>query len=285
MLGFAWQRGLVPVSAESLEQAIELNAVAVEFNKQAFLWGRRCADQPEKVMQIVATDEAEKAVPTLQNTIDDRKERLTEYQNAAYGQSYVDEVERVKSIDPNPEQEGSLTWLAAQNLHKLMAYKDEYEVGRLYSDGEFLRKLEQQFEGGYELRFNMAPPLFSKRDPNTGHLIKREFGPWMMKAFALLSKFRVLRGTALDVFGYSLERKQERADIVDYRELLSTLIEGLNDGNYAVAQELAGLSSKLRGFGHVKDRNREQMDVRQGLLLAKFRGETGIEAVNIVEAA
>ncbi len=285
LLGFAWQRGLVPVSAEALEQAIELNAVAVEFNKQAFLWGRRCADQPEKVMRIVATDEAEKTVPTLQDTIDDRKERLTVYQNAAYGQSYMDEIERVRSIDPNPEQEGSLTWLAAQNLHKLMAYKDEYEVGRLYSDGEFLRKLEQQFEGGYELRFNMAPPLFSKRDPNTGHLIKREFGPWMMKAFALLSKFRVLRGTALDVFGYSLERKQERADIVDYRELLSTLIEGLNDGNYAVAQELAGLAFKLRGFGHVKDRNREQMVVRQGLLLAKFRGETGIEAVNIVEAA
>jgi indolepyruvate ferredoxin oxidoreductase len=285
LLGFAWQRGLVPVSSEALEEAIELNAVAVTFNKQAFLWGRRCADQPEKVLQMVAGSEPEPSVPSLDEVMDDRRKRLTLYQNAAYARTYTDQLEQIRAADPRAEESDSITWLAAQNLHKLMAYKDEYEVGRLYSDGDFLRKLEQQFEGGYKLRFNMAPPLFSKRDPNTGHLIKQEFGPWMMKAFSMLSNFRFLRGTALDIFGYSAERKQERADIVEYQELLATLIAGLNDDNYTEAQELAGLAAKLRGFGHVKDRNREQLAVRQKALLARFRGEVAADAVKIVAAA
>ncbi|MEH6582401.1 MAG: indolepyruvate ferredoxin oxidoreductase family protein [Halioglobus sp.] len=285
LLGFAWQRGLVPVSSEALIEAIELNGVAVDFNKQAFLWGRRCADQPEKVLGLIASSEPEVTAPSLEGLIADRKQRLTRYQNSAYAGVYTTYLEKLTARDPRAQLAGSITWLAAENLYKLMAYKDEYEVGRLYSDGEFLDKLAQQFEGDYELRFNMAPPLFSKRDPNTGHLIKREFGPWMMKAFAGLSKLRFLRGTALDVFGYSEERRQERADIGEYRDLLDTLMGELTEDNYPLAQELAGLTAKLRGFGHIKDRNRERLALRRESLMAEFHGESVLDAVKIVEAA
>ena len=285
LLGAMYLVGAYSAVAADLEEAIELNGVAVDFNKQAFLWGRRCADQPEKVLQLVASNDPEPPPLALGDIISDREKRLSAYQNAAYARAYTDWVERLREADPHSEQCDSITWLAAENLYKLMAYKDEYEVGRLYSDGEFIRKLEQQFEGDYQLRFNMAPPLFSKRDPNTGHLIKQEFGPWMMKAFGVLSKLRFLRGTALDIFGYSAERRQERADIEEYRELLDTVIAGLTEDNYAVAQELAGLAAKLRGFGHVKDGNREQLAVRKESLLAQLRGESALDAVKFVEAA
>jgi indolepyruvate ferredoxin oxidoreductase len=285
LLGFAWQRGLVPVSAQALDEAIELNGVAVEFNKQAFLWGRRCADQPDKVMGLISSDEPEPPPASLSEIVHDRMNRLTQYQNEGYANAYGARIDTIGAVDPRAEQADSITEIAARHLYKLMAYKDEYEVGRLFSDGEFLEKLHQQFEGDFELRFNMAPPLFSKRDPHTGHLIKREFGPWMMKSFQLLSKLRFLRGTALDVFGYAQERKQERADISEYTELLGVLMAGLTQENYEIARQLADLPAQLRGFGHVKDQNRERLALRKQALLAQFRGEAAIDIVNRVEAA
>jgi indolepyruvate ferredoxin oxidoreductase len=285
LLGFAWQRGLVPVSAAALEQAIELNAVAVEFNKQAFGWGRRCADQPDKVMQLVDEGASEPAPLTLEQLIREREQRLTRYQNRAYGRRYREQIERVIAADPRAGEADSLAMVAARQLFKLMAYKDEYEVARLYTDGEFRRKLDAQFEGDYELRFNLAPPLFSKRDPATGELLKQEFGPWMMRAFEALAKFRFLRGTAFDLFGYTLERKQERADISDYCSLLETLLTGLDDSNYALAMELARGHEKLRGFGHIKDRNRAQLALRNEQLLRQFHGEETEAVVRFVEPA
>jgi indolepyruvate ferredoxin oxidoreductase len=167
-----------------------------------------------------------------------------------------------------------------------MDYKDEYEVARLYSDGEFQRKLAAQFEGDYTLRFNLAPPLLSKRDPQTGELVKQEYGPWMQSAFRWLAKFKFLRGTAMDVFGYTQERKQERQDIVDYRTLLESIILELRDDNYPVAVELAASVSKLRGYGHVKDRNREQLAADQAVLLRRLRGENEQEStLRFVDAA
>ncbi|MFT5710064.1 MAG: indolepyruvate ferredoxin oxidoreductase, partial [Halioglobus sp.] len=270
LLGFAWQRGLVPVSSAALEKAIELNAVAVEFNKQAFLWGRRCADQPDKVMQLVdLKKEQPKSPQTLDELIADRMERLTAYQNGRYAKLYKKRVEKVRALDKRAQQMDSISVAMATSLYKLMAYKDEYEVGRLYSDGQFLKKLEAQFEGDYELRFNMAPPLFSKRDPNTGHLIKSEFGPWMIKAFSMLAKFKFLRATPFDIFGHSEERKQERADIVQYEVLLDSVLADVSDDNYEAALEIARLPQKLRGFGHVKDRNREKMQALENDLLAR----------------
>ncbi len=285
LLGFAWQRGLVPVSAAALEKAIELNGVAIDFNKQAFLWGRRCADQPEKVLAVIASDKPAPRALSLEEVIEDRCRRLVDYQDEAYAQRYRDALAKVIAADPQADQADSISMAAARNLFKLMAYKDEYEVARLYSNGEFMKKLEQQFEGDFELRFNLAPPLLSKRDPETGHLIKREFGPWLFKAFGLLARFKFLRGTALDVFGRTEERRQEVADIADYQSLLDTVMADLNDHNYAVALELARLAAKLRGFGHVKDRNRELLLLRQDELLRRLRGEHLTDAVQIIEAA
>ena len=285
LLGFAWQRGLVPVSAPALEQAIELNGVAVQFNKQAFLWGRRFADQPEKVLGLVSSASEAAAPPSLDELIADREGRLVAYQDARYASLFRERIERVRRADPNADEPGSVTAQAVRSLYKLMAYKDEYEVARLYSDGEFRRQLEDRFEGDFELRFNLAPPLLSKRDPHTGHLVKREYGPWIMSAFGLLAKLRRLRGTRWDIFGYTEERRQERVDIDEYCQLLDTVLAELGEDNYGTARELAGLPTQLRGFGHVKDRNRENLGLRKRDLLRQLRGEGDTSAVKIVEAA
>jgi indolepyruvate ferredoxin oxidoreductase len=250
------------------------------------LWGRRCADQPDKVMQLVDLKKEQPTSPqTLDELIADRMERLKAYQSGRYAKLYKKRVEKVRAIDKRAQGRDSITGAMAISLYKLMAYKDEYEVGRLYSDGKFLKKLQAQFEGDYELRFNMAPPLFSKRDPNTGHLIKSEFGPWMIKAFSMLAKFKFLRGTPFDVFGHSEERKQERADIAQYEVLLDSVLEDVSDDNYEVAVEIARLPEKLRGYGHVKDRNREKMKVLESDLLARLQGRDAVPVVQLFDAA
>ncbi|MDP5070514.1 MAG: indolepyruvate ferredoxin oxidoreductase family protein, partial [Congregibacter sp.] len=286
LLGYAWQRGLVPVSATALERAIELNAVAVDFNKQAFLYGRRYANRPEQVLALLPESVAiaQLTTPAL---IDDRAARLLEYQDAAYAQRYRNTLAAVQAADPRPNDSGSVTATAAKSLYKLMAYKDEYEVARLYSAPEFLAKIEAKFDGDYSLSFNLAPPLLSKRDPHSGELQKTEFGAWMLPAFRLLAPLRRLRGTALDVFGYTAERRQERQDIHDYEALLASLVPRINtatpDAEYALIQELLALPLQLRGFGHVKDRNREQLALRRSTLLTRLEGSP--QVVNIVEAA
>ena len=285
LLGFAYQRGLVPVSAEALFQAIELNGVAIEFNKEAFVWGRRCAHDAQAVLALVGEPGRKPVIEDLDELIAERAGRLVEYQDEAYSRRYRDFIDTVRSGDPRAGETNSITRAAARNLYKLMAIQEEYEVARLYSDGEFLHKLEQQFEGDYELRFNLAPPLLSKKDPQTGELIKQEYGPWMLKAFGWLAKLRFLRGSALDIFGRTAERRQERADIEDYRALLQDVLSRLDDNNYDVGLELAQLTAQLRGFGHVKDRNREQLTVRREELLRRLRGEVAVDAVKIVEAA
>jgi indolepyruvate ferredoxin oxidoreductase len=285
LLGFAWQRGLVPVSAAALEEAIELNAVAVPFNKEAFLWGRRCADQPQVVLRLIENGGIRRTPLTLEEVTDDRAQRLSRYQNAGYAAVYKTLVHGVRQADPRCDEPGSITLTVARNLYKLMAYKDEYEVARLYSDGEFQRKLQNQFEGDYEVRFNLAPPLFGKRDPGTGHLVKQEFGPWMMKAFQLLARCRFLRGTTFDVFGYTQERKQERADIQHYRLLVDKLLPDLTEENYTAAQELVALPEKLRGFGHIKDRNRASLALLEGKLWRQFLGEELASEVIIIDPA
>ena len=278
LLGFAWQRGLVPVSREALERAIEINGVAVDFNKQAFLWGRRAAHEPEQVTRLVGKALDKPRRLALEELIADRADRLTAYQNAAYARDYTDFVHRVREADNHPEHE--LTRAVAQALHKLMAYKDEYEVARLYTDGAFRRRLRAQFAGDYKLRFHLAPPLLARRDPNTGHLTKREFPGWTLRVFAVLAKLRFLRGSAFDLFGRSGERRRERQDIADYRTLLGELLPDLTDANYAAAVQLAELPLQLRGFGHVKDDNRDRLKPQRDGLLAAFRGESPVRIVD-----
>ncbi|GAB5414670.1 MAG: indolepyruvate ferredoxin oxidoreductase family protein [Congregibacter sp.] len=282
LLGFAWQRGLVPVSAAALERAIELNGVAVEFNKKAFLFGRRYAHQPERVMSLVP--EAPKPVQmSIDALIEDRRARLVDYQNELYAERFLQDVGKIRAVDPNPDAPGSMTAVAVKSMFKLMAYKDEYEVARLYSAPEFMDKLRKQFEGDYELRLNLAPPLLSKRDPHTGELQKREFGPWVLNAFKLLAPLKRLRGSALDVFGYTAERRQERQDILDYEDLISDVVRRSANGQHDLLTELLALPMQLRGFGHVKDRNREQLAVRRDALLKRLDGDSSV--VRFVEAA
>jgi indolepyruvate ferredoxin oxidoreductase len=163
-----------------------------------------------------------------------------------------------------------------RSLFKLMSYKDEYEVARLYTSGDFRRALEQQFEGEFTLKFHLAPPLFSEKDPVTGHLRKREYGPWMMRAFGLLARLRVLRGTRLDPFGYLAERRMERRLIADYESLLERLLPKLDGANSALISEIAALPLAIRGFGHVKERNLERALARQEELLMKLEAPASV---------
>ena len=283
LLGYAWQRGLVPVSAAALERAIELNAVAVAFNKRAFLYGRRCAHNPRQVLALLPRA---RRLPSLSTDalIEDRARRLLEYQDEAYAQRFRQRMATVRASDPGAQAEDSLTATAARALYKLMAYKDEYEVARLYSRPAFIEALEQQFEGDYSLRFNLAPPLLSRRDPETGVPAKREFGGWMLGAFRLLAPLKRLRGTAWDVFGYTAERRRERQDIADYEALLERHLPTVRDADYAVLRELLALPLQLRGFGHVKDRNRARLALRRDALEARLAGGRP-DPVQIVDAA
>jgi indolepyruvate ferredoxin oxidoreductase len=224
---------------------------------------------------------------TTAELIEDRAARLVDYQDAGYAQRYRDTMAAVQTADPRSKESDSLTATVAKSLYKLMAYKDEYEVARLYSAPEFLEKIAARFEGDYSLRFNLAPPLWSKRDPHSGELQKTEFGPWMLSAFRLLAPLRRLRGTALDVFGYTAERRQERQDISDYEQQLESLRKRMTtattDTEYALMKELLALPLQLRGFGHVKDRNREQLALRRSTLMKRLEGQEDV--VQIVEAA
>ncbi|MFT7286322.1 MAG: indolepyruvate ferredoxin oxidoreductase [Halieaceae bacterium] len=284
LLGVAWQRGLVPVSAQALERAIELNAVAVDFNKRAFLYGRRYVEQPAKVLSLLPAEAPAEVSSDLEELLQDRSDRLVAWQDEACAERYRDTVERVRRADPRAAEADSASVDVARALFKLMAYKDEYEVARLYSRPEFLEAIDKRFEGDYSLRFNMAPPLLSKRDPATGELQKREFGAWILGAFRVLASLRRLRGSAFDLFGYTAERRQERQDIADYLELIEELLPQVPEGDYALLKELLSLPLQLRGFGHVKDRNREQLAVRRSALLKRLFG-SAVDVVQIVDAA
>jgi indolepyruvate ferredoxin oxidoreductase len=273
MLGFAYQRALVPVSAQAIERAIELNGAAVKMNQAAFLWGRRMAVDAAAVERILAPREAAPAriADTLDEMIARRVEFLTGYQDAAYAQRYAALVERVRKEEQAKTR--GLTGLAeavARYAFKLMAYKDEYEVARLYADPAFRRKLAAQFEGDYTLRFHLAPPLWAKRNEK-GELVKREYGAWVMGAFKLLARLRFLRGGALDIFGYSEERRTERQLIVDYERTLDELLSGLSPDNHALAVRIAAVPEGIRGFGHVKARHLAAARQEQARLLEAWR--------------
>ena len=275
MLGYAYQQGLIPVSAEAIERAMELNGVAIEFNKQAFLWGRRAAHDLAAVERIATP--AEKAAPAatlvddLDSMIASRFEFLTAYQNQAYAGRYEALVRKVAAAEqaklPGSD---SLAKAVARYAFKLMAYKDEYEVARLHSSAIFRDQLAEQFEGDYKLQFNLAPPLFSKRDPETGHLKKATFGPWMMTVFGIMARFKGLRGTAFDIFGKTEERRTERALITDYFTTVEMILERLSGDNHSLAVDLASVPERIRGYGHVKERHLAEALRREGELKAAF---------------
>ncbi|SFA87250.1 indolepyruvate ferredoxin oxidoreductase [Collimonas sp. OK607] len=285
MLGYAWQKGWVPLQEASLMRAIELNALQVAFNKQAFVWGRTAAcdlaglekrthlsDTPAQVIEF-------KRTPDLDALIKRRVAVLTAYQDAAYAEQYRIFVEQVQAAEAQlPHAESGrtaqrLSMAVATYLFKLMAYKDEYEVARLYTDGAFKAKIAGMFEGDYKLKFHLAPPLLAKHDAH-GHLIKQEFGPWMMRAFGLLAKLKFLRGSALDIFGYTAERKEERGLIVHYKETIASLLSQLTADNLAAAVAIASLPEEIRGYGHIKERHLAAARVKETQLLDQFKHPT-----------
>ena len=274
MMGYAYQRGLLPVGAEAIGQAIELNGVAVDANKRTFALGRLAAH--DRATVEAAAGPAGKPEPESARSLDDliarRIDYLTGYQDRAYAERYAETVLRIEAAEREraPGMSG-LAEATARNLFKLMAYKDEYEVARLYTSGDFETKLRRQFEGALKLKFHLAPPLLARRHPETGHLVKREFGPWIFSAFKLLARFKGLRGTAFDIFGRSAERRQERRLIEDYLETLAALAAGLDADNHALAVEIAKLPEEIRGFGHVKERNTVRVKAREAELLTAWR--------------
>ena len=276
MLGYAYQKGLIPVSGASLETAIELNGVAVEANKRAFMWGRRAGHDLKSVEAAArrAMPEAsgEEIATDLDEIVARRRRFLTGYQDVALAERYRTLVERVRRAETERAKgRKGLAEAVARNYFKLLAYKDEYEVARLYSDGEFRRRLEQQFEGDYRIEFNLAPPLTTVTDPATGHPKKRTFGPWMMRVFAVLAKLKGLRGTSFDPFGRTAERRLERRLITDYETVVEELIAGLDDGNHGLAVDIASIPDAIRGYGHVKQASLDKAKAREAGLLAAFR--------------
>ena len=274
MLGYAWQKGWVPLAGASLERAIELNGVAVEFNKKAFLWGRRAAVDAERVRRIATPASVIPIEQHLSRSLEELVERrvrfLTGYQNAAYAERYRSLVEKVRSIEKDKVNSTRLTEAVARYYAKLLAYKDEYEVARLYTGGEFRKKIEGMFEGDYRMVFHLAPPLLARTDPASGEPRKMRFGPWTMGLFKVLSSLKGLRGTPLDIFGYSEERKTERALVTEYEQTIERLLAGLSAQNHAVAVEIASLPEEIRGFGHIKARNLAAAQRKRDELLASF---------------
>jgi len=287
MLGYAWQHGWVPLSEAALLRAIELNALSVAFNKQAFGWGRAAAHDAEAVLQVARSNgmstqpQAQvidfKRPPSLEHQITTRVEFLSAYQDAAYSRHYQDVVARVRTAETALGDAGKplrLTHAVAQYLFKLMAYKDEYEVARLHTATAFRNKISAMFEGDYKLKFHLAPPLFARHDAK-GHLIKQEFGAWMMQAFGVLAKFKFLRGTPFDPFGYTAERKQERALIAQYQQTLEILLARLNEANLTQAVAIASIPEEIRGYGHVKERHLLAAQSKHAELMRMFdAGET-----------
>lgn len=280
MVGYAWQKGAIPLSAASIEKAIEMNGEAVPMNQAAFRWGRRAAldsDAVEKMIPAPASqDDNRRLSQSLDEMIERRVAFLTDYQNAAYARRYRDLVAKARQVeDEKAKGRTGFAEAVARNLFKLVAYKDEYEVARLFTDGTFQKQIDSTFEPGtMRFEFHLAPPLLARVDKTTGEARKMSFGPWLLGAFGALKHFKVLRGTPFDPFGYTSERRAERRLIADYETLLGEIFAKLNADNHPLAVGLAVIPEKIRGFGHVKARNLKAAKADEAALLEQFRSGT-----------
>ncbi len=271
LLGAAWQRGLVPLSLDAIMRAIELNGAAVDANRRAFTWGRLYVVDPERVASAAAPGERADIPRDLDALVAHRAAHLTRYQDAAYADRYRALVERVRAAESAAVPgEQALALAAANGYAKLLAYKDEYEVARMYTDPAWRERLARQFEGDYTVELNLAPPVLSRPDPATGRPRKRVFGAWLLKLFPLLAAGKRLRGTGLDPFGRSHERRMERALISHYEALVTQVLDELNARNHAYAVELLDLPRTIRGYGPVKAASISTAKRRESELMALF---------------
>jgi indolepyruvate ferredoxin oxidoreductase len=273
LLGFAAQRGLVPVGVAALERAIEINGVGVDANKDALRWGRLLAHDPARLDAATGAAPAETDPVTVEDLIADRAERLSDYQDRAYAARYRASVRRVATAeqDRTPGRE-ELTDAVARNLFKLMAYKDEYEVARLYADPEFAARLEREFEGDYRISVNLAPQMLNRRDARTGRARKWEIpGPVALPAFRVLARARRLRGTRFDPFGRTAHRQAERTRIERYESLLLELVDALGPDTHDLAVQLASLPDTIRGYDTIKDASAAVAEEKETQLLEQLR--------------
>jgi len=277
LLGYAYQMGLVPVSRQAILRAIELNGATVDANQRAFNWGRLAYHDPasvERQARPAETDVGSDRIiaPDLDAAIARRVDFLTAYQDSGLARRYQSLVDRVRRTETRVAGERiQLTDAVSRNYFKLLAIKDEYEVARLYTDGEFERQVEAAFEGDYKLRYHFAPPLWVKPDKVTGAPVKRTYGAWMRPVLSVLAQFKGLRGTWLDPFGHTEERRLERQLITDYERTVEELERGLRVDNLDIAVEVATLPATIRGYGHVKRKNIDAAKAREAALLGQFR--------------
>ena len=267
MMGYAWQKGLIPLSRAAIFKAIDMNGVAADNNKKAFEYGRLAAHDPDRMQGILAAalpDSGETIASTLDDVVAKRMDYLRAYQNDTLAQKYKAMVDRAGKCGDD------IAMTVARNYHKLLAYKDEYEVARLYTDGNFKKQLAAQFDGNYRLAFNLAPPIMEKTDPATGRPKKREFGSWMMVGFHVLSMMKFLRGTPFDIFGYHHDRREERRLIAEYEQTVDMALGQINDSNRSVCIELLNLPDMIRGFGPVKAENIRKAEAQKKALLQKL---------------
>ena len=273
MVGFAWQMGGLPISHESMLEAIRLNGVEVDMNTAAFEWGRRAAFDRAATERAAGTV-PDRSEPTLDEIVARRVAFLTDYANRQYAERYRARVEKIAAAERRVSPDRTaLSTEVAHSLFKLMAVKDEYEVARLFTDGAFEAQLHNEFASWDKLEFHLAPPLLARRDRH-GHLVKQRFGPWMMRAYRILARLRFLRGTPLDPFGRTRERAWERQLLADYLSVLDTIEAKLTAGNIETARALAAYPRKIRGFGHVKEMQaRPALAERERLLKALIEPE------------
>ena len=272
MLGFAFQKGAIPLSLEAILRAIEINGAAIEMNKQAFSWGRLAAHDLARARSVTQfRARATAPARNLDDAITYRATFLVAYQNQVYADRYLAIVSAARKAEVTAAPgSNDLTEAVAKNLFKLMAYKDEYEVARLYTDGSFADKLKTQFDGDFRVKFNLAPPLFARRDKATGRPRKSEYGGWAIHLFRILARLKFLRGTALDPFGYAAERKAERQLIADYEAMLRQRMAALQSRDLPTLIKLARIPEMIRGYGYLKDESIQKAAQQRERLLAEL---------------
>jgi indolepyruvate ferredoxin oxidoreductase len=253
-------------------KAIELNGVAVERNKEAFGWGRVAATDVKVIINLLNTGQARveevKAEPSLDELINIRHKHLVNYQSRRWANRYTDMVKQVREAEEKlGETNNLLTRAVAQQLYRFMAFKDEYEVARLFAETDFMKEVNNTFEGDFKVHFHLAPPIMNRGTDAQGRPRKRQFGPWMFRVFKLLAKFRVLRGTPVDPFSYSSDRKMDRAQLKDYQQLVERIVSELDASNYDTFLQLAELGSEIRGYGPVREQAAEAVQEKHSQLI------------------